>query len=468
MKVQHELDLLPLVLKSKAKNANGRARLIIRVTLNCQSKDIPLSLMISKKNWLVKTKQVSAEEPNAKSINKKISSVLSTINGIYDKLFHTHDIVTPEMIKRVYEGQTPVEQEIIKPSDPETELTLVKVFDDYIEKFATFVGKGTRSGGTLRQWRSTKNKLTEFLLFQFAKQDLSFPEIRSNFGDKMYDYFTIEIDEVLSEATAKKHIKKVKQIISIGVKEEIIPANPIAHFVCGGDTNEVIPLEFEEVLRIFHKDFGIDRLNEVRDAYIFQIFTGFAYQDLYDLNPENIVTVGADQERWLAKHREKTSVYEIVPILPFIEQIIERYKNHPKCLKRNALIPVNSNSNYNAYLKEIAVICGINRDLNTHLARHTFADIMLNLGMPLEDVSKMLGHKSIRTTQRYCRVNKGRIQKNFNEFVRPVLTLNGLMKVLSGGVQMVSEKQENKINFMYSAPSSTSAGNVNYSLKYSG
>ncbi len=106
-------------------------------------------------------------------------------------------------------------------------------------------------------------------------------------------------------------------------------------------------------------------------------------------------------------------------MLPLIEQLIERYKDHPKCILRGVLMPINSNTKYNGYLKEIAEICGIKRNLTTHLARHTFADIMLNLGMPLEDLGKMLGHRSIRTTQRYCRVSIRRLQKNFNQFIRP-------------------------------------------------
>jgi len=125
-------------------------------------------------------------------------------------------------------------------------------------------------------------------------------------------------------------------------------------------------------------------------------------------------------------------------------------------------MPVNSNTRYNGYLKEIAAICGIDRPLNTHLARHTFADIMLNLGMPIEDVGKMLGHRSIRTTQRYCRVNKERIQKNFNELVRPVLNLNGVMKVVEGNNAPRKEESSNIIHF--SSYTSTGETTFSYSI----
>lgn len=310
--------------------------------------------------------------------------------------------------------------------------TLMDGFSEFIDRFEKLVEKGLRSDGTLRQWKSTKRKVQKFLEDKYHTSDILYTQVMPDFGDILYDYFTLEVDRPLDEATAKKHIKKTKQILKIGVKKRVITVNPIADFVCGGDQKEVLPLELDEVLAIYKKDFGVDRLNEVADAYIFQCFTGFAYQDLYNLTPDNIILVGSEKERWLIKDRGKTGVSEMVPILPVIEELIAKYRNHSKRLVNNQLIPVDSNANYNGYLKEIAVVCKINRDLKTHLARHTFADIMLNLGVPLEDVSKMLGHRSIRTTQRYCRVNKERISRNMKQFVRHALFNNiGKLKMVS-------------------------------------
>lgn len=312
-----------------------------------------------------------------------------------------------------------------QPHKPESSnFSLMDGFTEFITRFEKLVEKGSRSDGTLRQWKSTKRKVIKFLQDKFHASDILYTEIMPDFGDILYDYFTLEVDRPLDDATAKKHIKKTKQILKIGIKKRVITVNPIADFVCGGDQKEVLPLELDEVYAIYKKDFGIERLNEVADAYIFQCFTGFAYQDLYNLTPENIILVGPTKERWLIKDRGKTGVSEMVPILPVVEELIEKYKNHPRRLVSNQLVPVDSNANYNGYLKEIAVICKINRELKTHLARHTFADIMLNLGVPLEDVSKMLGHKSIRTTQRYCRVNKERISRNMKQFVKHALFNN--------------------------------------------
>ncbi|WP_316801599.1 site-specific integrase [Pedobacter frigidisoli] len=170
-------------------------------------------------------------------------------------------------------------------------------------------------------------------------------------------------------------------------------------------------------------------MDKVRDAFVFQCFTGFAYQDIYALTPQHIKKHGVERERWLVKERGKTKVTEMVPVLPIVDEIIDKYKDDPYCRFKNSLLPVNSSAKYNTYLKELADICGIGRELNTHLARHTFADIMLNvLEFPLEDVSKMLGHKSIRTTQRYARVKKRRIGNRMNAVKGLLFQADGQLK----------------------------------------
>jgi site-specific recombinase XerD len=308
------------------------------------------------------------------------------------------------------------------------------------------VEKDDRSSFTKTQLRTTRKKLHTFLQLKYKKDDIDFNEISPEFGDEIYDFLTFDVPSPLSDATAKKHIKKIKQVIKIGVKKQIIQTNPIEDFVCGGDQKEIPPLEYDQVLKIFYKDFGVDRLNEVRDAFIFQTFTGFAYQDIYNLTTENIKLVGQNNERWLAKPRGKTDVYEIVPMLPLVEHLIDRYKDHPKCTFRSVLMPINSNTRYNGYLKEIA-------------------DIMLILGMPLEDVGKMLGHRSIRTTQRYCRVSVRCLQKNFNEHIRPVLSMNTTFKISTPNPLVESNLHGHKSNVIpFSMFCSTGSVNFSYSI----
>lgn len=160
------------------------------------------------------------------------------------------------------------------------------------------------------------------------------------------------------------------------------------------------------------KEISIARLSEVRDVFLFCCYTGFAYSDIYNFE-YNAITKGMDGEYWLSTERQKTGVKESVPLLPVAMGIITKYRGHPYCISANRLLPVNSNQRYNAYLKEIADICGIEKKITSHIARHTFATtVTLANGVPIETVSSMLGHSSIRTTQVYAKVIEKKVSED--------------------------------------------------------
>jgi site-specific recombinase XerD len=367
----------------------------------------------------------------ARVTNGKIDQARADLDKYFMVLQTQHDVVTPEMLKNAYNGLPAITAK--KPTVPNlpTGQTLLDAFDEFIAKFEKKVEKNHRSDETLRHWRSTKKKVATFIRHKYQLEDLAFAEIGHNFAEDFYDYLTLEVENPLAEITAKKEVKWTRQIVKIGVAKKEIPSNPMAGFVCSGGDKEVQPLELYEVDAICRKKLTVQRIIEIRDAFIFQCFTGFAYQDIYDLSPENIVRVGRTGERWLIKDRGKTEVTEMVPILPIVEELIEKYKDHPYCKVHNRLMPINSNNRYNVYLKELADVCGIKRELNTHLARHTFADMMLNNGFALEDVSKMLGHKSIRTTQRYARVRKIRISETMAKVKDKLFTKSGKLRAVA-------------------------------------
>ncbi|WP_052495944.1 site-specific integrase [Pedobacter lusitanus] len=296
--------------------------------------------------------------------------------------------------------------------------------------FKELVDKKKRSGGTLRHWRTTRRKIHDFIIFKFELDDIPLVDIKESFAEHFYDYLTVSVPESLAENTALKHVSKAKQILKRAKKKKLIKENPIGEFSCYCQDPEVEPLEIYEVDKIYRKSLPIQRLDQARDGFIFQCFTGFAFQDIRDLlTLDHIIHVGVNGERWLIKKRGKTDVFEMVPILPIIEELIKKYENHPCRILHTRLIPIFSNANYNGYLKEIAAICGINRELKTHLARHTFADIIINvLGMDLEDLMRMLGHKNIRTTQRYVKIRKIRISRNIGKTMKILFDKHGKLK----------------------------------------
>ncbi|HEY9001643.1 MAG TPA: phage integrase SAM-like domain-containing protein [Mucilaginibacter sp.] len=431
MKNHQKLTLLFWHRKSKA-DAKGYAPVICRISIEGEeSEELAIGRKVHLNNWDVENK-IAKGGSLEKKTNLKISEVTVDLNREFVVLQAGYERITPLMVKNVYKGLPPM----LSKGGPTPEVkvvpTLLQASDLHIANFKKMVDKKLRSPETLKQWNATRKKIEEFLVTQFRLKDIGLTDLDYSFAVKFYHYLTIDREKVLGEAAAKKQVKNLKEILTVAETSNWIPKNPIIKFKCGGDETDIPPLEYFEVERIWNKDISIQRLAEVRDAFIFQCFTGFAFQDVYALSIENIIKVGVSGESWLIKDRGKTGVSETVPILPIVEELIERYKDHSCRRVQGLLVPVNSNARYNAYLKELAVICGINRELNTHLARHTFADMMLNImEFSLEEVSKMLGHKTTRTTQRYAKVKRNKISKTLARVRGIVFTDEGQLRKIA-------------------------------------
>lgn len=429
MKSNQKLTLLFWHRKSKP-DGNGFAPVICRISIDANEEELSIGRKVHVNDWNAEHKKAKGDSEGKKT-NQKISQVTVDLERYFTLLQSEYENVTPLMLKNVYNGFPPEHKKgRAKPEAPKS-TTLLQLADMQIAEFSKMVDKGLRSSETLKQWKSTRNKIVEFLPFAYGETDLDISEIDYSFATKFYRYLTVDRKKVLQEAAAKKQIKNTKQILTLGETENLLAKNPIQKFRCGGDETDIPPLEFYEVNLLWRKDISIQRLAEVRDVFIFQCFTGFAFQDVYGLTEDHLVRVGINGEQWLIKERGKTNVTEMVPVMPIVEEIIKKYKSHPCRIVQGRLLPVNSNARFNGYLKEIAVITGLNRELNTHLARHTFADMMLNVfGFTLEEVSRMLGHKSIRTTQRYAKVRKNKISKTWSKVRNIAFTDDGQLRTV--------------------------------------
>jgi site-specific recombinase XerD len=204
--------------------------------------------------------------------------------------------------------------------------------------------------------------------------------------------------------TAVKYIKNFNKIIKLCLANDWLEKNPFANYKSKVKEVERVYLTENEIQSIIEKDFKTERLSVVRDIFLFSCFTGLAYIDVKNLTKSHI-SFGIDGEKWIFTHRQKTESASKIPILPVTQMIIEKYENHPQCNNEYKLLPILSNQKMNAYLKEIAGVCEIEKELTFHIARHTFATtVTLTNGVPIESVSKMLGHKNLRTTQHYAKV----------------------------------------------------------------
>jgi len=289
---------------------------------------------------------------------------------------------------------------------------------------------GKKSRATLKRFHITKQKLIAFLRYQFKISDIQLSSIKLSFAID-FEHYLSTVQKIGSNTTMK-YVQNIKQVLNMGVDLGILLSNPLTAFKCNYHHPHRDKLSMDEIDTIRNKDL-LPRLSATRDVFLFCCFTGYAYVDVYNLTPQNIIT-GIDGNKWIIKEREKTKGLEQIPLLPVALEIIEKYKKHPVCLNRNTLLPVNSNQRYNGYLKEIADICGIKKHLTTHTARHTFATtVTLENDVPIETVSQMLGHKSIRTTQIYAKVTQRKVSNNMEELKKRLIDRkpNEVMQALS-------------------------------------
>ncbi|MEL6976820.1 MAG: site-specific integrase, partial [Bacteroidota bacterium] len=204
-------------------------------------------------------------------------------------------------------------------------------------------------------------------------------------------------------------IVNFKKIIRIALANEWITKDPFFHWKASWKSKEKQYLTQAELDTLREKRSFLPRLDLVRDIFVFCCYTGLAYADVKQLRQEDII-IGVDGYRWIKMARKKTKAISSIPLLPPAEAIIEKYSEHPYVLDGKGVLPVLTNQKSNAYLKEIADVCGINKNLTTHLARHTFATtVTLSKGVSISTVSKMLGHRSLKTTQIYAKVLDSKI-----------------------------------------------------------
>jgi site-specific recombinase XerD len=214
--------------------------------------------------------------------------------------------------------------------------------------------------------------------------------------------------------TIMKHIERLRKVVNMAIKYEWLEKDPFINFKPNFIRTSREFLTIAELTAIEDKKLSISRLNQIRDLFVFSCYTGLSYIDVYNLTPQNI-SLGIDNNHWLSTSRKKTEQPVKIPLLPKALEIIEKYKAHPKVLATGKLLPVYSNQRLNSYLKEIADLCGIKKNLTFHIARHTFATtITLTNGVPIETVSKLLGHASIRTTQIYAKVIEQKLGEDMN------------------------------------------------------
>lgn len=387
MNAQSTFTILFWISRNRLKN--GKAPIYIRVTINGQRTEISAQREVSPLEWDPKGQLVTGRTNEAKLINTHLGLLKAKLLGCYSNLTARGVSITIEDLKNEYHG-------IVER--PRLLLEIVQQHNDDLKKL---IGKDY-SKATWVKYVTTQKHLKEFLKWKYQLSDIKIKELGFEF---VTDFeFYLKAEKNIDVNTNAKYIKNLKKIIKECVAKNWLPKDPFMAYRVKAKKTEREFLTELELQAIHEKRFIIERLDHVKDIFLFSCYTGLAYIDLFNLTSNNI-SVGMDGEKWIFTHRQKTEAPSRIPLLPSALAILEKYKDHPLTVNNQKLLPVPSNQKTNAYLKEIADLCGIKKKLTFHMSRHTFATtITLNNGVPIESVSKMLGHRKIQTTQIYAKV----------------------------------------------------------------
>ncbi|MDD1523785.1 site-specific integrase [Riemerella anatipestifer] len=392
----NKLNIRFVIAKNKIRK-DGKAPLFCRLTFLEQRKQFATGFFIIPKQWN-STEQV-LKPPNEENtfVNTQLSLIKQKINQAFlflqvqEKDFEVEDIYLQYIGEPIKEDKT-----------------ILKLFQEHNNKMEKLISKDY-SIGTLWKFKQSFELLKGFIKFQFKKNDYLFKNLDLQF---VQDYeFYLKTEKNLALATTNKAIQRFRKIIKIAISQGILDKDPFIDYKVKHIKKQIVYLTAEELYKLENYHFKAERLQMVADMFIFCCYTGLAYQEMANLEKSHIV-VGFDGNDWISMKRQKTNQILSIPLLPKSVKVIQKYCN----VDEIKVLPKISNQKFNAYLKEIADIVGIEKRLTHHLARRTFATtILLYNDIPMEIVSELLGHSKITITQdHYAKV----VQKKVSEYIQ--------------------------------------------------
>lgn len=403
-------------LKRAKANAQGLAPIFQRITINGRRLDNSTGKFVDPSKWHPEMSKMRGNSEEARLINGHLDNLRTKIL-IAEKELNKKDIpVNLETLKNMLIGTK------------ERQRLLIPIFEEHNNKIKELLGI-EYAPGTYERYQTSLKHTKDFLNWKYSISDIDITKIDHAFITD-YEFYLRSVRKCANN-TAVKYIKNFNKIIKLCLANDWLEKNPFANYKSKVKEVERVYLSEGEIQNIINKDFKTERLSLVRDIFLFSCFTGLAYIDVKNLTKSHI-SIGIDGDKWIFTHRQKTESASKIPVLPVTQMIIDKYADHPQAINEEKLLPILSNQKMNAYLKEIAAVCEIEKELTFHIARHTFATtVTLTNGVPIESVSKMLGHKNLRTTQHYAKVLDKKVSED--------------MKILRDKFSLTPVEKEQKI-----------------------
>lgn len=384
-----------------AKSKDDFAPIYARVTVDGKRAEISLKRQTKVTHWDTKSKKTTSRTPEGKELNAYLDQVKAKLLLCYKQLSSDFELVTANSIKARFVGQD------------EKHKTLMDLVTYHNENMA-----GVLRQGTLKNYYTTENYLKRFLVKKKKTTDIYLKHLKYSFIIDFEQYLrkgpSLQNSNPLNNNGVMKHLERLRKLMNFAMDLEWLDKNPFARYKLKFNRFKKEFLSKEE-LEIFRKAEMLDKGHQnVLDVFLFACYTGLSYTDVRNLTEDNIAR-GIDGNYWIFTQREKNEQPVKVPLLDEAWNILKKYGSYPE--ENNCqLLPVYTNQKVNVYLKEIAGSLDIHKNLTFHSARHTFATtVMLSNGVPIETVSKLLGHTKISTTQVYARVLEEKISSDIND-----------------------------------------------------
>lgn len=377
-------------LRSNYTNKEGLSPVMIRIYLNNQRLSIGSSgVAINPKSWDNEKNRLKGRSTEILQANLQLDNIQAGLQAIFRRLELSEDL-SLELIKSEFLGKK------------EQLDTILSLFEKHNNDIRNQVGI-SKSVATLQKYENCKRHFSNFIKSKYSRTDLKLSEVTPIV---IHDFriYLLTTKKCMPNTTTKI-LKFFKTIILFGRKNGFLTHDPFREIRFHLEPVDRGFLTDNEIKTIMQKEMVTPRLELVRDMFIFSCFTGLAYIDVANLTEDNIVEL--DGKQWIMTKRQKTKIATNIILLDIPKMIIEKYAS---VRKDGKLLPILSNQKMNAYLKEIADICQINKNLTYHVARHTFATMSISKGVPIETVSKMLGHSKIQTTQIYARITNKKLE----------------------------------------------------------
>jgi len=375
-----KLNLLIYAVKSRIDSA-GKHPLKIRLTYSKKRKEFTVGISVESRNWNSKRQKVEPPEPDAELINTQLSLIKTKLSQAFLFLqvkggeFDVHDIY------KQYKGET-----------PKKEIGVMEVYNIHSDRIKKLVGIDIKQV-TYSKYIESGRHLQAFIKHRFRTNDIKLKTLKNSFLEH-YEYF-LKTEKKLQQSTLNKAIQRFRRVIRYAISEDYVDKDPFILYKAKRVKKEVVFLSPEQLKKLEETNFEIKRIQQIKDMFIFCCYTGLGFKEMKNLKKTDIA-VDFDGELWLTVSRIKTNRAYKVPLLPKAKQIKDLYDVD----ESEYVFPSISNPNFNAYLKEIADIVGIEFNLTHHIARKTFAStVLLYNNVPIEVVSKLLGHSKIQTTQ---------------------------------------------------------------------